>query len=740
MLAGRPAKAITVSISLLVGIGAALALTVGSASAGTGPGASGNTITNALQAQTPFSPGTLDSGQPVDVVVPANSILTPGATIFVLECSAPGGVDPTTINSCDGNTGYAGGTISVNGDGSIDVINTSTSSGLPYIIYALPDSITLAEGSSGPKCGLGSANECVLYIGQGGGSDTGLSQPHFFSQAFQVHPDPTDSGKLNPGDGTFAADSAPAITSANHTTFIKGTAGTFTVTASGYGPPTFTETGALPTGVTLKTTFSGTSSTGVLAGTPTQSGTFPITITATNGVGSPAIQSFTLTVNGPATAPAITSANHTTFTEGTAGTFTVTATGSPTPTLAESGTLPTGVTFTPGTGKLAGTPTQSGTFPITFTATNEVGSPAHQSFTLTVNPSGSGPAITLHRTTDLVGNESVAVSGTGWGADSMVTLSECTSPTFSPSSCDPNPSSAGARVAALEQDHRPGAGGRIRSHITLVVGVVGSKKRTCGLSSSGPCYIVAVGNTGDSASSGPLRFSVPHFTLKHTQGLLGNTVDKVEGSGFPIGDNVIAAECDPQVHVPKTVVSHCDQANSIQGSPSSHGRVAFTPTAITLLVGSAFTDSAHRKCPAGGTCEIVVTDSDNPAIGLVAPITFAKPSVSLEASTNVSPNFKDRVDASGFPVGDGVIAQECDQSVHVPKTIGTHCDAATSVSGTVGSKGVVSFSPSAVTVLVGSAYVDSSHHSCIPGGTCQVVVVDTDNSNVAVGVPVGLAP
>ena len=61
------------------------------------------------------------------------------------------------------------------------------------------------------------------------------------------------------------------------------------------------------------------------------------------GVTPNAIQSFTLTVNQ---APAISSANSTSFTAGTAGTFTVTATGFPIATLAETVTLPSGVTFT----------------------------------------------------------------------------------------------------------------------------------------------------------------------------------------------------------------------------------------------------------------------------------------------------------------------------------------------------------------------------------------------------------
>ena len=118
----------------------------------------------------------------------------------------------------------------------------------------------------------------MLYIGQGGGGDIGFSPPHFFSQPFQVHPDPTDSGTLNPGDGTFPADSAPAITSTNSTTFIQGTVQHLHGDRHRLAPADLHRDGTLPTGVTLN------SSTGVLSGTPTGFGTFPITFTASNGV------------------------------------------------------------------------------------------------------------------------------------------------------------------------------------------------------------------------------------------------------------------------------------------------------------------------------------------------------------------------------------------------------------------------------------------------------------------------
>jgi hypothetical protein len=88
------------------------------------------------------------------------------------------------------------------------------------------------------------------------------------------------------------------------------------------------------------------------------------------------------------TAPTITSAISTSFVEGAAGSFSVSASGNPSPTLTESGALPGGITFSGGS--LSGTPTATGQFPITFTATNGVSPNATQSFTLSVNASGSG--------------------------------------------------------------------------------------------------------------------------------------------------------------------------------------------------------------------------------------------------------------------------------------------------------------------------------------------------------------
>ena len=90
--------------------------------------------------------------------------------------------------------------------------------------------------------------------------------------------------------------------------------------------------------------------------------------------------------------PAITSADHATFSAGTAGTFTVTtATGYPSAaSLTETGALPAGISFTDngdGTATIAGTPAtdSSGSYSLRIQASNGVSPDPTQSFSLVIN-------------------------------------------------------------------------------------------------------------------------------------------------------------------------------------------------------------------------------------------------------------------------------------------------------------------------------------------------------------------
>jgi sugar lactone lactonase YvrE len=274
-----------------------------------------------------------------------------------------------------------------------------TATGYPAPTFSesgtLPGVVTLVDNKNGTATLSGTP-----------ASGTGGSYPITITAANGVLPNDTQNFKLTVNE-------APGISSANNTMFAVGATGTFTVTTTGYPAPSLTETGALPIGVTLTDNGNGTAR---LAGTPAAgtSGSYPITITASNGVGTNATQTFTLMVN---TAPAITSANNATCTTGAWWSFTVTATGTPTPALSESGALPGGMTFNPSTGVLAGTPAagSGGTYNITLTASNGIGTDAKQNFTLTVD---QAPAITsANSTTFKVGAAGTfTVTATGYPA------------------------------------------------------------------------------------------------------------------------------------------------------------------------------------------------------------------------------------------------------------------------------------------------------------------------------------
>jgi hypothetical protein len=252
-------------------------------------------------------------------------------------------------------------------------------------------------------------------------------------------------------------DQAPSITSANKTSFVVGSAGSFTVTVTGTPKPTLAESGALPGGVTFN------AATGLLSGTPASgtSGTYTVTFTASNGVGADAVQTFTLTVKQ---SPTFTSVNQTSFAVGGAGSFTVTAIGFPAPILSESGAMPSGVTFNPATGLLSGMPAPgtNGTYTLTFTASNGVGSNATQSFTLTVNLASQAPAFTSANKTTFV----AGVAGTF-----QVTATGSPTPTLAENGALPAGVTFNASTGLLTGIPAPGTGAGYALSFTASNGV-----------------------------------------------------------------------------------------------------------------------------------------------------------------------------------------------------------------------------------------------------------------------------
>jgi hypothetical protein len=186
---------------------------------------------------------------------------------------------------------------------------------------------------------------------------------------------------------TVVVGTAPVFTSATSGSTGMRIPFDFTVVTTGDPTASLTYSGTLPPGLTFTDNGDGTAHlTGIVpAG---GNGTYPLTFTATNGIGSPVTQSFALTVTTTSSAPAITSSAADTETFGVPFSYTTTTNGYPAPTLTKTGTLPSGVTFTDngdGTATIAGTAANSaaGSYPLNLKAKSTAGT-ASQSFILTI--------------------------------------------------------------------------------------------------------------------------------------------------------------------------------------------------------------------------------------------------------------------------------------------------------------------------------------------------------------------
>ena len=153
-----------------------------------------------------------------------------------------------------------------------------------------------------------------------------------------------------------------------------------TIAASGGSTPySFAVTaGALPPGLTLNST------TGIISGTPTLSGSYAFDITATDFVGCTGAQSYTLNIACPTitlTAPPLASG-----VVGTTYVQTISASGGTAPrTFAvTAGSLPSGLSLNSSTGVISGTPSAAGIFTFDITATDTYGCTGTQNYVINV--------------------------------------------------------------------------------------------------------------------------------------------------------------------------------------------------------------------------------------------------------------------------------------------------------------------------------------------------------------------
>jgi len=400
VISGTPAAGaagtypVTVAVNTTIGaVNKAVTITIiGVTSAATINGTQGTPITT----YTTTTNGTTSGANPFSVSVgtlPANLVLdtatgqitgtatNAGTTNVTLSVVTTVGTVtlPVTINIAFAGTPVVTGPATASGTvGTPITMVQLVATNPPITSYAatgLPPGLTLAAGTGqitgtpSQSQAAGNSNVFNVSVSATNGAGPGGSA----TLAFTINPSvvPAVSGAtLNPSQGVAFNYDARAGNVTNLLVSVPTTG--------------FAATG-LPTGLSINAA-------GVISGTPTVSGSFTASVTATNSVGTPTAATFTINAT-PTIVPLISSPTGVTGTIGSPITP-VTMVASNPPVTAYGGTgLPPGITVNPTTGLISGTPTAHGTFNATLTATNAAGPGSLAvTFTIAAVPAAAGAA------------------------------------------------------------------------------------------------------------------------------------------------------------------------------------------------------------------------------------------------------------------------------------------------------------------------------------------------------------
>jgi hypothetical protein len=178
------------------------------------------------------------------------------------------------------------------------------------------------------------------------------------------------------------APTAPTITSSPYAAAQVGIA--FSYQISGTNNPVSYDVLGAPAWMTVN------SSSGALAGTPTDAGSFTVQLVATNAAGASNPLTLTIIVAPSANAPTITSTRTASGAVSTVFSYQITAvvpTGAGAVTSYVATGLPAGLSLNAGTGLISGTPTSSGQYAITLIASNASGGSQPVILILAIAPS-----------------------------------------------------------------------------------------------------------------------------------------------------------------------------------------------------------------------------------------------------------------------------------------------------------------------------------------------------------------
>lgn len=351
---------------------------------------------------------------------PVTLALSGGAATAVSVDNVPGHgtatvTGPTAI-SYQPNPGFAGS------DSFTYTASNGTGSSTPATVTVTVGNPTITVSANGVLSAVAGATYSQTFTWSGGAAPysgyqvanlpAGLSITASTADSVTVSGTPTQAGSFtlqasaidsSTGNGPFTTSQGYTLSVASPTLVVTpatlpaataGTAYQAAITSSGgVAPYSHALTGTLPSGVTFD------AGNGVLSGTPTQAGSFALTITVTDSTtGTPAsvVQNYTLLVATPALTLTPAAGALPATTAGSAYQVAFSASGGVAPyTFAiGAGSLPAGLVLDAATGRVSGTPTAVGNASFSVTATDSTtGTPATttQAYTLSV----AAPVLTL---------------------------------------------------------------------------------------------------------------------------------------------------------------------------------------------------------------------------------------------------------------------------------------------------------------------------------------------------------
>ena len=328
-----------------------------------------------------------------------------------------------------------------------------------------------------------------------------------------------------------------------------------TLTASG-GTAAYTfglTAGALPSGLTL-------SSGGVLSGTPTAGGTFNFTVTATDSSASPGpfsgSQTYVLAVDPAVLAlPAKSLASGIVATVYSDALTPVTGGTAPYSYAVTAGALPSGLTLNVSTGTIGGTPTASGTFNFTVTATD--------------SSTGSGPYAASQTYT-------IAVTAAPIAANSSLTVSYDAPATAVPLSL------SGGAATSLTLVTAPTHGS------VVITGTTMTYQPTTGY--AGPdSFVYTASNASGTSSQATVSMTVndPVITLA-ASGALGGTAGAPYSNTFTWTGGAAPFSGYQVTNLPAGLAITATGANSVtvSGTPTAAGTFSLNVSATDSSTGN----------------------------------------------------------------------------------------------------------------------------------------------------------